>query len=94
MLVLSYCINCWLLNQIRTSLDFEQRLPSARFYFSEDVHVIGRNSNPNRIMAIVDYVLEYLLNTSFDSKVKALLDSNEKNENLIEEYRVTIVLFL
>ena len=79
--------------QIRTSLDLEQRIPIAQFYFSEDVHVIARNNDRNCIVAIVDYALDFLLSTSFDGKVKALQDSYEKNENLIEEYQVTMMYY-
>ena len=69
-------------------------MPSARLYFSEDVHVITRDSSPNCILTIVYYLLEYLLNNSFDCKVNALQDSNEKNEKLIEEYQVTMIYYI
>ena len=80
--------------QIRTSLDLEQRMPSARLYFSEDMHVITRDSSPNCTLTVVNYLLEYLLNNSFDCKVNALQDSNEKNEKLIEEYQVTMIYYV
>ena len=83
----------FLCKQIRASLDLEERMPIARFYFSEDVHMIARNNDRNCIVAIVASVLESLLNTSFDTKVKALQESNEKSENLIEEYQVTMMYY-
>jgi len=56
--------------------------------------VITRDSSHNCILTMFNNLMEYLLDSSFDAKVKALNDSNEKNASLIEEYQVTMVYYM
>ncbi|XP_065891015.1 transient receptor potential cation channel subfamily A member 1-like [Dysidea avara] len=66
--------------QISSVLELEERLPSVRLYFSEKSRVVTRNHrNLSKI--------PFLQSSSFDSKVKAINESNETNSNLMEEYQ-------
>jgi len=70
--------------QVQVALEIEERLPLVRLYFTKKNLVVYRNHRSFSHK-------HFLSGTSFDSKVKAVNESNEINSNLIEGYQVKAV---
>ena len=62
-------------------MELEEKLPSVRQYFSKKFHILTRTCG--RLSQ-----LPFLPSADFDSKAKAVKDSNEETSNVIEEYQV------